>query len=85
MICIQIMERILLSSKKTGLHDDVLQIINLHLDPLLPLPRLRMISVAYFYNLICIRDSPFSFHVASISFDLIFSSLYFSLLLSGSL
>ncbi|KAF8017892.1 hypothetical protein BT93_H2950 [Corymbia citriodora subsp. variegata] len=42
-----IMERILLSSKKTGLHDDVLQIINLHLDPLLPLPRLRMISVLY--------------------------------------
>lgn len=42
-----IMERILLSSKKTGLHDDVLQIINLHLDPLLPLPRLRMISALY--------------------------------------
>ncbi|XP_062006271.1 protein ILITYHIA [Rosa rugosa] len=42
-----IMERILLSSKKTGLHDNVLQIIYLHMDPLLPLPRLRMISVLY--------------------------------------
>ncbi|XP_050384454.1 protein ILITYHIA [Argentina anserina] len=42
-----IMERILLSSKKTGLHDSVLQIIYMHMDPLLPLPRLRMISVLY--------------------------------------
>lgn len=42
-----IMERILLSSKKTGLHDDVLQILYLHMDPILPLPRLRMLSVLY--------------------------------------
>ncbi|KAA8538955.1 hypothetical protein F0562_025647 [Nyssa sinensis] len=42
-----IMERILLSSKKTGLHDDVLQIIFSHMDPILPLPRLRMLSVLY--------------------------------------
>ncbi|KAK4775828.1 hypothetical protein SAY87_023789 [Trapa incisa] len=42
-----ILERILLSSKKTVLHDDVLRIISLHLDPLLPLPRLQMISVLY--------------------------------------
>lgn len=42
-----IMERILLSSKKTGLHDDVLRILYLHMDPLLPLPRLRMLSVLY--------------------------------------
>ncbi|KAK9292309.1 hypothetical protein L1049_020274 [Liquidambar formosana] len=42
-----IMERILLSSKKTGLHEDVLRILFLHLDPILPLPRLRMISVLY--------------------------------------
>lgn len=41
------MEKILLSPKKTGLHDTVLQIINLHLDPLLPLPRIRMLSVIY--------------------------------------
>uniref|UniRef100_A0A7N0T3A5 Clathrin/coatomer adaptor adaptin-like N-terminal domain-containing protein n=1 Tax=Kalanchoe fedtschenkoi TaxID=63787 RepID=A0A7N0T3A5_KALFE len=41
------MERILLSSKKTGLHDKVLQIIYLHMDPILPLPRLRMLSVLY--------------------------------------
>nr|GLL47190.1 eIF-2-alpha kinase activator GCN1 isoform X14 [Ipomoea trifida] len=34
-----IMERILMSSKKTRLHEDVLQIIFLHLDPVLPLPR----------------------------------------------
>lgn len=44
-LCCQIMERILLSSKKTGLHDDVLQILYLHMDPILPLPRLRMLSV----------------------------------------
>ncbi|KAJ4968726.1 hypothetical protein NE237_015427 [Protea cynaroides] len=42
-----IMEQILLASKKTGLHDDVLQILSLHLDPILPLPRLRMLSVLY--------------------------------------
>ncbi|GAB4855804.1 eIF-2-alpha kinase activator GCN1 [Ancistrocladus abbreviatus] len=42
-----IMERILLSSKKTGLHDDVLRVIYLHMDPILPLPRLRMLSVLY--------------------------------------
>ncbi|ONI05050.1 hypothetical protein PRUPE_6G353600 [Prunus persica] len=42
-----IMERILLCSKKTGLHDDVLRILYLHMDPLLPLPRLQMISVLY--------------------------------------
>lgn len=39
------MERILLSSKKTALHDDVLKILFLHMDPILPLPRLRMITV----------------------------------------
>lgn len=43
----QIMEQILLSSKKTRLHDDVLKIIYMHMDPLLPLPRLRMLSVTY--------------------------------------
>ncbi|KAG5549672.1 hypothetical protein RHGRI_014840 [Rhododendron griersonianum] len=42
-----IMERILLSSKKTGLHDDILRILFLHMDPVLPLPRLRMLSVLY--------------------------------------
>ncbi|XVF57046.1 hypothetical protein PTKIN_Ptkin06aG0171600 [Pterospermum kingtungense] len=42
-----IMERILLSSKRTVLHDDVLQILYLHMDPLLPLPRLRMLSALY--------------------------------------
>ncbi|XP_059439580.1 protein ILITYHIA isoform X2 [Corylus avellana] len=42
-----IIERILISSKKTGLHDDVLRILYLHMDPLLPLPRLRMLSVLY--------------------------------------
>lgn len=42
-----ILERILLSSKKTGLHDDVLRILYLHLDPVLPLPRIRMLSVLY--------------------------------------
>ncbi|TQD73974.1 hypothetical protein C1H46_040491 [Malus baccata] len=34
-----ILERILLCSKKTGLHSDVLQILYLHMDPLLPIPR----------------------------------------------
>ncbi|XP_062214757.1 protein ILITYHIA-like [Phragmites australis] len=42
-----IMERILLSSKKTCLHDDVLHILSMHLDPILPLPRPRMLSVLY--------------------------------------
>ncbi|KAF8392097.1 hypothetical protein HHK36_022439 [Tetracentron sinense] len=42
-----IMEQILLSSKKTGLHDDVLRMLSLHMDPILPLPRLRMLSVLY--------------------------------------
>ncbi|XP_009587833.1 protein ILITYHIA isoform X1 [Nicotiana tomentosiformis] len=42
-----IMERILLSPKKTRLHDDVLKIIFLHLDPILPLPRVQMLSVLY--------------------------------------
>ncbi|OVA02254.1 HEAT [Macleaya cordata] len=42
-----IMEQILLSSKKTGIHDDVLRILSLHLDPILPLPRLQMLSVLY--------------------------------------
>ncbi|GAB2287177.1 eIF-2-alpha kinase activator GCN1 [Dionaea muscipula] len=42
-----IMERILLSSKRTVLHDDVLRVLYLHMDPVLPLPRLRMISVLY--------------------------------------
>lgn len=39
------MEKILFFSKRTGLHDDVLKILLLHMDPILPLPRLRMISV----------------------------------------
>ncbi|KAL3523389.1 hypothetical protein ACH5RR_016223, partial [Cinchona calisaya] len=42
-----ILEKILSSPKKTGLHDDVLQILFLHLDPILPLPRVRMLSVLY--------------------------------------
>ncbi|KAE9616079.1 putative translational activator Gcn1 [Lupinus albus] len=42
-----IIERILLCSKKTEFHDDVLQILYLHLDPHLPLPRIRMLSVLY--------------------------------------
>lgn len=42
-----IMERILLSPKKTAVHDDVLQVLYLHTDPILPLPRLRMLSVLY--------------------------------------
>ncbi|KAL0313788.1 UNVERIFIED_CONTAM: protein ILITYHIA [Sesamum calycinum] len=42
-----VIERILLSPKKTGLHDDVLQILFLHMDPILPLPRIRMLSVLY--------------------------------------
>lgn len=42
-----IMERILSSPKKTRLHDDVLRILFLHMDPILPLPRLKMLSVLY--------------------------------------
>ncbi|KAM0941961.1 putative armadillo-like helical, translational activator Gcn1, TOG domain-containing protein [Dioscorea sansibarensis] len=42
-----ILGQILLSSKKTALHDDVLQILSLHLDPMLPLPRSRMLTVLY--------------------------------------
>ncbi|XP_010550811.1 PREDICTED: eIF-2-alpha kinase activator GCN1 [Tarenaya hassleriana] len=42
-----ILERILLSPKRTALHNGVLQILYMHMDPLLPLPRLRMISVLY--------------------------------------
>lgn len=42
-----IVEQILLSPKRTGLHDDVLRILYLHLDPILPLPRIRMLSVLY--------------------------------------
>ncbi|KAJ1414656.1 TOG domain [Sesbania bispinosa] len=42
-----IMERILLCSKKTKFHDDVLRILYLHLDTHLPLPRIRMLSVLY--------------------------------------
>ncbi|KAK7258608.1 hypothetical protein RIF29_24189 [Crotalaria pallida] len=42
-----IMERILLCSKKTKFHDDVLRIFYLHMDPHLPLPRIRMLSVLY--------------------------------------
>ncbi|KAM0839285.1 hypothetical protein ACQ4PT_060423 [Festuca glaucescens] len=41
-----IMEMILLSSKKTFLHDDVLQILSMH-QKILPLPRPRMLSVLY--------------------------------------
>ena len=47
LVCGQIMERILLSSRKTCLHDDVLQILSMHLDPILPLPRPRMLSVKH--------------------------------------
>ncbi|CAJ1961186.1 unnamed protein product [Sphenostylis stenocarpa] len=42
-----IIERILLCSKKTKFHDDVLRIFYLHLDPHLPLPRIQMLSVLY--------------------------------------
>ncbi|KAL7109894.1 hypothetical protein ACP275_06G203700 [Erythranthe tilingii] len=43
-----VIERILLSPKKTGLHDDILQILFLHMDPILPLPRIQMLSVLYY-------------------------------------
>ncbi|KAG0496604.1 hypothetical protein HPP92_001295 [Vanilla planifolia] len=42
-----ILEKILLSPKKTALHDDVLHIISLHVDPILPLPRARMLKALY--------------------------------------
>ncbi|KAD4888101.1 hypothetical protein E3N88_20174 [Mikania micrantha] len=42
-----IMERILSSPKKTQLHDDILRILFLHMDPILPIPRLQMLSVLY--------------------------------------
>ncbi|XP_031484285.1 protein ILITYHIA isoform X1 [Nymphaea colorata] len=42
-----ILEQILSSMKKTRLHDNVLHIISMHMDPMLPLPRLRMLSVLY--------------------------------------
>ncbi|GAU13582.1 hypothetical protein TSUD_346860 [Trifolium subterraneum] len=42
-----IMERILLCSKKTKFHDDVLRLVYLHMDAHLPLPRVRMLSVLY--------------------------------------
>ncbi|KAL9233413.1 hypothetical protein vseg_008420 [Gypsophila vaccaria] len=42
-----IMEWILLSPKKTALHEKVLRVLYLHTDPVLPLPRLRMLSVLY--------------------------------------
>jgi hypothetical protein len=41
------MERILLCSKKTKFHDDVLRLIYLHMDAHLPLPRVRMLSVIF--------------------------------------
>ncbi|KAK9735623.1 hypothetical protein RND81_04G216500 [Saponaria officinalis] len=42
-----IMEWILLAPKKTALHEKVLRVLYLHTDPVLPLPRLRMLSVLY--------------------------------------
>ena len=42
---IQIIEWILLAPKKTAVHNEVLRVLYLHTDPILPLPRLRMISV----------------------------------------
>lgn len=45
---LQILEHILVSSKKTALHDDVLHIISMHVDPILPLPRARMLQVIHF-------------------------------------
>lgn len=49
----QIMEKILLSPKKTGLHGDVLRILYLHLDPILPVPRVQMLSVCAEYFYLC--------------------------------
>lgn len=69
----QIMERILLSSKKTGLHDDVLRVLYLHMDPLLPLPRLRMLSVNDLNFLACIYfDFPFFFFLWFLFFCFLF-------------
>lgn len=42
-----IMEWILLSPKKTAVHNEVLRVLYMHTDPILPLPRLRMLSVLY--------------------------------------
>ncbi|XP_078427732.1 putative protein kinase regulator ILITHYIA [Wolffia australiana] len=42
-----ILEKILMSSGKTSLHDNVLQVLSLHMDPVLPLPRMRMLSALY--------------------------------------
>ncbi|XP_074569489.1 LOW QUALITY PROTEIN: protein ILITYHIA-like [Curcuma longa] len=42
-----VIEHILLSPKKTALHDDLLHILSMHLDPILPLPRPRMLLVLY--------------------------------------
>ncbi|KAK8951558.1 hypothetical protein KSP39_PZI003863 [Platanthera zijinensis] len=42
-----ILEQILRSSRKTALHDDVLHIISMHVDPILPLPRARILEVLY--------------------------------------
>lgn len=42
-----IMEWILLSPEKTAVHNEVLRVLYLHTDPILPLPRLRTLSVLY--------------------------------------
>ncbi|KAL2941260.1 Protein ILITYHIA [Bienertia sinuspersici] len=42
-----IMEWILLAPKNTAVHNEVLRVLYLHTDPILPLPRLRMLSVLY--------------------------------------
>uniref|UniRef100_A0ACD6AQE4 Uncharacterized protein n=2 Tax=Avena sativa TaxID=4498 RepID=A0ACD6AQE4_AVESA len=42
-----ILERILLSSEKTRIHDDLLWILSEHLDPIPPIPRPRILSVLY--------------------------------------
>lgn len=47
---VQIMEWILLSPKKTVVHHEVLRVLYLHTDPILPLPRLRMLSVMSVYE-----------------------------------
>lgn len=44
---IQIMEWILLSPEKTAVHNEVLRVLYLHTDPILPLPRLRTLSVMW--------------------------------------
>ncbi|XP_074572178.1 uncharacterized protein LOC141828623 [Curcuma longa] len=48
MVCqCHVIEHILLSPKKTALHDDLLHILSLHVDPILPLPRPQMLLVLY--------------------------------------